>query len=136
MRLKTAVVKTYPVPIAGFPSLASPHRVFAADPAQEGRQDALLLERCREPASGWRARGAAPRPVSGRNQPVAGRGVAEVDRGFRRNGRTFADTGAVSRGLRHRSHSRHRGRAASPVGYAAAPAAAMGRVLADGPVVE
>jgi hypothetical protein len=37
---KTAVVKTYPVPIAGFPSLDSPHHVFAADPANERRQDA------------------------------------------------------------------------------------------------
>src|SRR6185437_11178334 len=39
-RPKTAVVKTYPVPLAGFPSLNSPGHVFAADPAKEGWQDA------------------------------------------------------------------------------------------------
>jgi hypothetical protein len=41
-------VKTYRVPIAGFPSLDSPAHVFAADPAKEGRQDAQLLECRRE----------------------------------------------------------------------------------------
>ncbi len=42
---KTAVVKTYPIPIAGFASLDSPGHVFAANPAKEGWQDAQLLER-------------------------------------------------------------------------------------------
>jgi hypothetical protein len=35
-RLKTAVVKTYPVPLAGFASLDSPGHVLAANPAKEG----------------------------------------------------------------------------------------------------
>src|SRR4051812_11476409 len=51
MRPKTAVVKTYPVPAGRFRSLDSPRHVFTADPANEGRQDAQLLERRREPAS-------------------------------------------------------------------------------------
>src|SRR3954471_15365431 len=51
MRAKTAVVKTYPVPAGSFRSLDSPRHVFTADPANEGRQDAQLLERRREPAS-------------------------------------------------------------------------------------
>src|SRR5471030_3349180 len=46
---KTAVVKTYPVPIAGFASLESAGHVFAANPAKERWQDAQLLERRREP---------------------------------------------------------------------------------------
>jgi hypothetical protein len=37
---ETAVVKTYPVPLAGFASLESPGHVFAANPAKEGWQDA------------------------------------------------------------------------------------------------
>src|SRR4051812_14363234 len=51
MRAKPAVVKTYPVPAGSFRSLDSPRHVFTADPANEGRQDAQLLERRREPAS-------------------------------------------------------------------------------------
>jgi hypothetical protein len=58
-RSKTAVVKTYPVPLARFASLDSPGHVFAADPAKEGRQDAQLLERRREPARPGRPGGAA-----------------------------------------------------------------------------
>ena len=73
-----AVVKTYPVPIAGFASLDSPGHVFAANPAKEGWQDAQLLERCREPTRRGRPRGAAPRFVSGRDQPYPGRGLAQV----------------------------------------------------------
>ena len=127
---KTAVVKTYPVPLVGFAPLASPGHVFAANPAKEGWQDAQLLERRREPAPRGRPRGAAARIVSGRNQPVPGRGVAQVHRCIRRGRRTSADTGAVSRGSLRRSCVRWFARAASPVGDAALSATAMGCVLA------
>ena len=50
-RLKTAVVKTYPIPRRRFAPLDSPGHVSAEDPAKEGRQDAQLLERRREQAS-------------------------------------------------------------------------------------
>jgi hypothetical protein len=66
---KTAVVKTYPIPIAGFASPDSPGHVFAADPAKEGWQDAQLLERRREPARRGRPRGAAPRLYLGEISP-------------------------------------------------------------------
>jgi hypothetical protein len=64
-----AVVKTYSVPISGFASLDSPGHVFAANPAKEGWQDAQLLDSCREPTRRGRPSGAAPRFVSGRDQP-------------------------------------------------------------------
>jgi hypothetical protein len=60
MRPKTPVVKDLPRSLVGFASPDSPGHVFAADPTEEGRQEAYLLERRREPASCWRPRGAAP----------------------------------------------------------------------------
>jgi hypothetical protein len=43
---KTAVVKTYPVPNAVVSEIDSSDYVSAPDQAEEGRQDAPLLERC------------------------------------------------------------------------------------------
>jgi hypothetical protein len=49
--LKTAVVKTYPIPKRGMVRIDSSHHVSATHGAKEERQDARLLERGREQAS-------------------------------------------------------------------------------------
>src|SRR6202035_2855068 len=72
--LKTAVVKTYPIPRRRFPPLDSSGHVSANDPPQERRKDARLLERGREQARcRWPGR-AASRSVLGGDQFLAGCG--------------------------------------------------------------
>ena len=101
-QLKSAVVKTYPIPRRRFPPLNSSRHVSAKDPAQERRQDARLLERGREQACCRWPRRAAPRSVLGGDQFLAGCGVAQGHRGARRRRGTSADDGAVPRGSLHR----------------------------------
>ena len=67
-RLKSAVVKTYPVPSGRSAQLDLRCHVTAEDPEDERRQDARLLERRREQACRGRARRAATRAVFGRDQ--------------------------------------------------------------------
>ena len=130
-RPKSAVVKTYPISTAGLVCIDCRRHVSATNPTKEGRQDARLLEHRREQASRRWPGGAAPRPVSGRDQLLAGCGVAQGHRGLRRGRRASADAGAVPRGsLSTAVAADASGGAASPVGHAAVPAAAMGRLLA------
>src|ERR1700722_7400002 len=133
-RLKSAVVKTYPVSSSRFAWLDSLH-VSAEDPAEERRQDARVLERGREQACRRRPRRAASRTVFGRDQLLAGRGVAQGDRGARRRCGAFTHDGVVPRGPLCRHRARCVGGAASPVGDATMPAAPMGRLLARRAVV-
>src|SRR5260370_11787126 len=124
-----SILKTANVPIIGG------HHVLALQSSPEGWQATSLLERCREHAGRWGARGAAARAVPGRDQRHAGIGVAAVDRGFGGWRRATPDAIAVSgRPLRGTLG----GRLDPPrqtVRVAAAPAAAMGRVLAGAAAV-
>ena len=83
VRLKTAVVKTYPVPEARSPRVESRDHVPTADPAKEGRQDAQLLERGGKQARRGRAHRSAPCFVFGRDQFLAGDRLAACHRGDR-----------------------------------------------------
>ena len=112
----------------------SRHHVSAADPAQERRQDARLLEHRGESTPRRRPGGAAAGPVFGRDRLVASHGVAQGDRGIRRGGRRAANLGAVSGGSL-RGDRRRLGGSCLSLGIDAAPAAAMGRVLAGGSAV-
>src|SRR5450755_5134019 len=96
--LKTAVVKTYPIPKRGMVRIDSLHHVSATLRAKEERQDAQLLERGREQASRRRTSGAAACAVSRRDQHLTGGSVAQGDRGVRRRRRPCTNAGVVSGG--------------------------------------
>src|SRR6516165_508035 len=88
---KSAVVKTYPIPWVDWVRQDSRRHVFTANPTQERRQDACLLEHRRESASRrWPGRAAAS-PVFGRDRFVSSRGLAQGDRGVRRGRRRAAN---------------------------------------------
>src|SRR5271165_696102 len=106
------------------------HHVFAPQDSQEGRQAASLLERRREQARRGRTRRAKACPSSGRDQRLAGIGLAPIDRGGGRAGRSSEDAGAVSRGSLRRDCAGRLDRSPEAVRVAAAPAAAMGGLLA------
>ena len=78
---KTAVVMTYPVPLGSILRIVSSRHVFTAEPAQERRQDARLLEHRREQAPGRRPGRATPCAVDVRensSQAAAWRKAIEV----------------------------------------------------------
>src|SRR5208283_1865450 len=104
--------------------------VFAREDSQEGRQAASLLERGREQARGRRAGRSEARSSPRRDQRLAGTGVAPVDRGAGRGGRSSEDLGVVSRRPLRGSFAGRLDRPAEAVAPAAVPAAAMGRLLA------
>ena len=104
--------------------------VFARQDSQEGRQAASLLERGREQARGRRPRRSEARSSPRRDQRLAGTGVAPVDRGAGRRGRSAEDAGVVSRRSLHGDFAGRLDRSAEAVATAAVPAAAMGRLLA------
>src|SRR6202048_994288 len=79
-RRKSAVVPTKSILTAA--PIIGGHHVLALQSSPEGWQATPLLERCREHAGRWGARGTAARAVPGRDQRLAGSGVAAVDRGF------------------------------------------------------
>src|SRR3984893_11595262 len=86
---KSAVVPTKSIFTAANVPIIGGHHVLALQSSPEGWQATPLLERCREHAGRRRARSAAARTVSGRDQRHSGIGVAAVDRGFgRRRGAT------------------------------------------------
>src|SRR6202030_717341 len=129
-RRKSAVVPTKSILTAANVPIIGGHHVLALQSSPEGWQATPLLERCREHAGRRRARGAAARAVSRRDQRHARVGVAAVDRGFGR--RCCATPHAVAvfgRPLRGTAGRRLDCRRQA-VGIAAVPAAAVGRVLA------
>src|ERR1700720_1053012 len=127
---KSAVVPTKSILTAANAPIIAGHHVLALQSSPEGWQATPLLERRREHAGRRRARGAAARAVSGRDQRHAGIGLAAVDRGFGGWRRAAADTVAVSgRPCRGAAGGRLGGRR-QIVGIASAPATAVGRVLA------
>src|SRR3982074_1906807 len=81
------------------------------------------------------ARGAAARAVPGRDQRHAGVGVATLDRGDRGRRPATADAVAVSGRPLRRAAGGRLDRQRQTVGAAAAPAATVGRVLADATAV-
>src|SRR6201984_3924322 len=93
-RRKSAVVPTKSILSAANVPIIGGHHVLALQSSPEGWQTTSLLERCREHAGRRRARGAATRAVSGRDQRFAGIGVAAIDRGF--GGRRWAAADAVA----------------------------------------
>src|SRR6266568_170786 len=105
------------------------HHVSATHRAKEERQDAPLLERCREQASRRRPSGAAACAVSRRDQFLASSGVAQSDRGVRRGCRPRSDAGAVPGGSMRDGGGRCIRRSASPVRDATSSSAAMGCLL-------
>ena len=131
-QLKTAVVKTYPIPRRRFSPLDSSDHVSAKDTTQEGRQEARLLERRGEQACCWRPRGAAPRAVPGRDQLLAGwvwRKAIEVlddDVGRPRTLALFPEDRCTGLAPDRVDCS------VRLVGHAVVPAAAVGRMLAGG----
>src|SRR5262249_62263627 len=104
--------------------------MFLLQSPPEGWQTTSLLECCREYAGRRRARGAAARAVSGRDQRFAGSGVAAVDRSFGGRRRAAADTVAVSGRPRRGTAGGRIDPPRQTGGIASAPAPAMGRVLA------
>src|SRR5437588_3021259 len=93
-RRKSAVVPTKSILKAANVPIIGGHHVLALQGSPEGWQATPLLERCREHAGRRRARGAAARAVSRRDQRHARIGVAAVDRGF--GGRRGATPHAVA----------------------------------------
>src|ERR1700722_3339868 len=88
-RRKSAVVPTKSILKVANVRIIGGHHVLALQSSPERWQATPLLERCREHAGRGRARSAAARTVSGRDQRHSGIGVAAVDRGFgRRRGAT------------------------------------------------
>jgi len=77
-----------------------------------------------------RTRRAKACPSSGRDQRLAGIGLAPIDRGVGRAGRSTEDAGAISRGSLRRDCAGRLDRSPEAVRVAAAPAAAMGSLLA------
>src|SRR5204863_2791875 len=75
---KSAVVPTKSILTAANMPIIGGHHVLALQSPPEGWQATSLLERCREHTRRRRARGAAARAVSGRDQRHAGAGVAAV----------------------------------------------------------
>src|ERR1700757_3678606 len=88
-----ALVPTKSILTAANVPIIGGHHVLALQGSPEGWQATPLLERCREHAGRRRARGAAARAVSGRDQRHPGVGVAAVDRGV--GGRRAATPHAV-----------------------------------------
>src|SRR5690348_3512141 len=111
------------------------HHVLALQSSPEGWQATPLLERCREYASGRRARSAAARTIPGRDQRHAGIGVAAVDRGFGGRRGATPHAVAVSGGPLRRTAGGRLDCLRQAIGIAAAPAAAVGRVLAGAAAV-
>src|SRR6202030_2571109 len=129
-RRKSAVVPTKSILKAANVPIIGGHHVLALQGSPEGWQATPLLERSREHAGRRRARGAAARAVSGRDQRHAGIGVAAVDRGCGGRRRAPPHAVAVSGGPLRRTAGGRLDRRRQTIGIASAPAAAVGRVLA------
>src|ERR1700758_3612152 len=123
-----ALVPTKSILTAANVPIIGGHHVLALQSSPEGWQATPLLERCREHAGRQGARGAAARAVPGRDQRHAGIGVA-VDRGCGGRRGATPHAVAVSGGPLRRTAGGRLDRPRQAVGVAAAPAAAVGRVL-------
>src|SRR5580658_8555527 len=106
------------------------HYVPAFEDSPEGWQGAPQLERGGKPARRRRSGGATPRFVFGRDQLDPGTGMAALDRGDGSRDGAAAHAVAVSGGSLRRAVTGQFDRPAEAVGSTAAPAAAMGCVLA------
>src|SRR5207302_6804860 len=134
-RRKSAVVPTKSILTAANVPIIGGHHVLALQSSPEGWQATPLLERCREHADRRRARGAAARAVSGRDQRHAGIGVAAIDRGGGGRRRASPHAVAVSGGPLRRTAGGRLDRRRQTIEIASAPAAAVGRVLAGAAAV-
>src|SRR5260370_28772399 len=134
-RPKGVLGQTRPILRAASVLIIGSRHVLTLFDSEERRQEASLLEHCRDPPDLRGSRAAAARALPGRDQRFAGIGLAQVDRRPGRGSGAAAHVVAVSRGPLRRIAAGYLDRPSEADGVAAAAAAPIGRVLAGAAAV-